>query len=175
MFRITLFLAFVMFFPAAVLSQNSSEKKMSTSTVSETPVNGVIQFQLVRTNGSEIFLVKDVPEPNANQKVVTEEVKVPYTIIVEKDGKPETVVKTRTEERKRMVTPTIRKLVVAANNYKFKTLDRKPISKADLIGKLGMGSGKMVVQVFPKQKIPNSIKLQLDKGTIIMEYEPRNR
>ena len=94
---------------------------------------------------------------------------------VERDGKPETVVKTRTEVRKRMVTPTIRKLVVAANNYKFKTLDRKPISKADLIGKLGMGNGKMVVQVFPKQKIPDSIKLQLSKDTIIMEYEPRNR
>lgn len=175
MSRITFFLAFVMHFQATVLAQNSSQKKRSTPAVSETPVKGVIQFQLVKTNGGEIFLVKDVPEPNANQKVVTEEVKVPYTIIVEKDGKPETVVKTRTEERKRMVTPTIRKLVVAANNYKFKTLDRKPISKADLIGKLGMGSGKMVVQVFPKQKIPNSIKLQLDKGTIIMEYEPRNR
>ncbi len=175
MYRTTFFLAFVLFFHATVLAQNSSEKKLPKPAVSEQPVKGAVQFQMVRTNGSEIFLVKDIPDPNSQQKVVTEKVKVPYTIIVEKDGKPETVAKTRTEIRTRLVTPTIRKLVVATNNYKFKTLDRKPISKTELIGKLGMGSGKMVVQVFPQQKIPNSIKMQLSKDTIIMEFEPRNR
>ena len=95
MYRTTLFLAFVLFFQATLLAQNSSEKKLPKPAVSEQPVKGVIQFQMVRTNGSEIFLVKDIPEPNAKQKVVTENVKVPYTIIVEKEGKPETVVKTR--------------------------------------------------------------------------------
>ena len=106
---------------------------------------------------------------------VTETVEVPYTIVVDKGGKLETVTKTRTETRTRLVNPTIRKTVEATNNYTFKSLDRKSISKAELIGRLGMGNGKMVIQVFPKQKVPEAIKRQLSKDTIIMEYEPRNR
>lgn len=170
----------LLFFQTALPAQIKPEKNVTNSSVGkiatkDEPVTSSVQFQMVRTDGSEIFLVKDIRDPNQKQKVVTETVEVPYTVIVDKGGKFETVTKTRVETRTRLVNPTIRKSVVATQNYSFKTLEREPISKTELIRRLGMGNGKMVIQVFPKQKVPEAIKKQLSKDTIIMEYEPRNR
>lgn len=180
MFRIVICLGTLLLFQTALPAQVKPEKNVADSTTGKTaqkeePVTDLVQFQMVRTDGSEIFLVKDIRDPNQKQKVVTETVEVPYTVIVDKGGKFETVTKTRTETRTRLVNPTIRKSIVAAQNYSFKNLERKAISKAELIRRLGMGNGRMVIQVFPKQKVPEAIKRQLSKDTIIMEYEPRNR
>lgn len=162
-------------FQATLCAQNNAEKTDGKGNANDGPVSGSLQFQMIRTDGSEIYLMKDVRDPNKKQQVVTQEVEVPYAIFIEKDGKRESVTKLHTETRTQLTNPTIRKSIIATNNYKFKTLDRKSMSKVELIGRLGMGRGIMVVQVFPKQKIPEAIKRQLSKDTIIMEYEPRNR
>lgn len=135
------------------------------------PARFALQFQLVKTDGSQILLVQEVPDPNKKAREQQYVVKVPVTKTIIKDGKSVTVTEFVSETRVRVVVPTIRKSVPVQKFHVLRNLAGEKIETPQLLGKLGMGEGKMVVQVFPNQTLPSEIKKLLGKDTIFMHHE----
>ena len=84
------------------------------------------------------------------------------------DGKEVQVVKYITEERTRERYKMVRKSRPMPAGYRFKDIKGNKITRKELIGKLGMGSGKMLVQIFPGQKISAEMKSLLRDDVIFM-------
>ena len=137
----------------------------------KTPVRFALQFQLIKTDGSDILMLQEIRDPDQKPREQEYIVKVPVTKAIVKDGKTVTVTEYVSETRVHLVVPTIRKTIPVQRFHVFRDLAGKEIEKLELIGKLGMGKGKMVVQVFPNQIIPSEIKKLLGKDTIFMHHE----
>ena len=73
-----------LFVLASSVSAQGEKKKADANK----PVRGAIQYQLVRTNGSEIFLEQNVQDRTAPKTTVTYTVNVPVQKVKVVDGKP---------------------------------------------------------------------------------------
>ena len=142
-----------------------SEKKEADT---DKPVRGLIQYQLVKTNGSEIFIEQNLADRSVPKVTQTYTVMVPVRESKLVDGKEVQVVKYITEERTRERYKMVRKSRPMPAGYRFKDIKGNKITRKELIGKLGMGSGKMLVQIFPGQKISAEMKSLLRDDVIFM-------
>lgn len=127
-----------------------------------------LNFQLVRTDGTNIYIEQDYQDRTAEMVELAYTVTRQVTETVEVDGKTVTRTKLVPETRTRKTYPIKRRSVPIAENYKFTNLSGKEIPKIELIGKLGMGSGRFVLSTFAGQKIPPGVSDLLDKNTIVM-------
>lgn len=158
-----LFVIALFVFSSSVSAQG--EKKQADPSK---PVRGAIQYQLVKTNGSEIFIEQNVQDRTAAKTTVTYTVKVPVQKAKEIDGKKITVIEYLEEQRTREQYPVVRKSRPVPKNYRFKNLKGEEITRKEMIGKLGMGSGKMLVQIFSGQTISKELKSLLKEDVIFM-------
>ncbi len=144
---------------------SQSEKKKADA---DKPVRGTLQYQLVKTNGSGIFIEQNLADRSVPKITETYTVMVPVTETRVVDGKDVQVIKYITEERTRERYKMVRKSRPMPAGYRFKDIKGNEISRKELIGKLGMGSGKMLVQIFPGQKISAEMKSLLRDDVIFM-------
>lgn len=158
-----LFVTALFVFSSSVSAQG--EKKQADPSQ---PVRGIIQYQLVRTNGSEIFLEQNVQDRTAPKISMSYTVKIPVQKVKDIDGKKITVIEYMEEQRTREQYPVVRKSRPVPKNYRFKNLKGEEITRKAMIGKLGMGSGKMLVQIFAGQTISKELKSLLKDDVIFM-------
>jgi len=128
---------------------------------------GVV-MQLVKTNGSEVFIEHDFPDTNAKAVPKVRTVMVPVQKVVVKDGKNIVVTSYRKQQFTYMDRPTKRSSSPMTKFHKFKDIDGKIIPKNKLIGRLGMGKGKYVVQLRTAAKINAELKKAFAKDTIFL-------
>lgn len=142
-----------------------SEKKEADA---EKPVRGLIQYQLVKTNGSEIFIEQNLADRSVPKVTQTYTVMVPVQESKWVDGKEVSIIKFVAEKRTRTRYQTVRKSRPVPAGYRFKDIRGDNISRKGMIGKLGMGSGKMLVQILPGQEISAEMKSLLKDDVIFM-------
>lgn len=130
-----------------------------------------LNLQLVRTDGSQIFIENDVPSPDGRKETKTYEVLVPVQQKVVKDGKEQTVITYRKETRTRITVARVRKSMPLPIDRYFTDRDGKELSKEKIIGLLGMGSGRYVVMLLPHQEVSAAMKKVFSKDTVFMNFK----
>ena len=95
-------------------------------------------------------------------------VMIPVQRVKEVDGKKVTVVEYVKEQRTRERYVMVRKSRPVPAGYRFKDIKGTDIPRKAMIGKLGMGTGKMLVQIFPGQKNSTEFKSLLKDDVVFM-------
>ena len=153
-------LAFLM----ATLLCNSIQAQKSVSPEDALPSRGQIPFQRFKTDGKDIFLVRWIENKDAPP------VEVKRTRLV-----PE---KTAAGIRYRKVTETAltpalkEQLIAIGEHYVFQKLDGKKLDKLEMIKRLGMGEGKLIVSLMPGQRIPDAWHKLLKKDALVFSISP---
>lgn len=152
----------------AVISNSVSAQGEKKKPKSLEAVRGAIQYQLVKTNGSEIFIEQNMQDRSLPKVQETYTVMIPVQRVKEVDGKKVTVVEYVKEQRTRERYVMVRKSRPVPAGYRFKDIKGTDIPRKAMIGKLGMGTGKMLVQIFPGQKISTEFKSLLKDDVVFM-------
>lgn len=127
-------------------------------------VRGNISYQRFKTNGSKIQMIRLEVDRSKPRVKSTYDVMVP---IVTKDG-----TEYRKETRTRMLPVFQEKIVEAPANYVFRDVNGKEISRKEMIGKLGMGNGRILISLLPNQKIPPVYRQLFNAQTIFFQLDP---
>lgn len=148
---------------------SGQDKKDEKKTKPSASIN--LSLQLVRTDGTRVLIEQDVPDPNSKPVPQTFTVKVPVRKTVLKDGKPVIVVEYVQQTRTRMTRPTVRRSMTVLEHQEFRDIKGNTIPMDELIGKLGMGQGRYVVQINPGMKIPPGLMKAFSKDTIFLHFK----
>ena len=154
-----------------LLSSSLSAQEKKDEKKDQPSATFYVSLQLIRTDGSQIFIERDLPDPKGKPVSQVYTVMVPVQKTVVKDGKPVVVTTYITEQRTRMTRPTIRRSMSVPKNQVFKDSEGTKIPLDKLIGKLGMGGGKYVVQVPAGQTISPALMKTFAKDTIFLHFE----